>query len=391
MKHRLGARYAAMVANGEIERDPAQEAVIAKLDALSVQLLERELASKGSALGWLFGRKARPEPIKGLYIWGSVGRGKTMLMDLFFDAVPGKSKRRAHFHAFMADVHERVHAFRQKIRSGEVKGADPVAPVARELAAEASVLCFDELAVTDIADAMLLGRLFETLFAEGVTVVATSNREPDDLYKDGLNRSLFVPFIRMLEQRLDVVRLDARTDYRLEKLAGAEVYLTPADDAARARMEETFARLTGNARPHPATIQIKGRDVVIPKAAQGVAWCGFADLCDRPLGASDYLAIAQAYHTVMISDVPVMGQDRRNEAKRFINLIDVFYDNGVKTVISAEAPAQELYKGTSGAEVFEFDRTVSRLIEMRSHEYLARQHGRSGDVDAGSSKGIVET
>ena len=391
MKHLVSARYAAMVASGQIERDPAQERVIAKLEHVANQLIERELASKGSALGWLFGRKAKPGPVRGLYVWGSVGRGKTMLMDLFFEAIPAKAKRRAHFHAFMADVHERVHAFRQRIKSGEIKGADPVAPVAQEIAAEAHVLCFDELAVTDIADAMLLGRLFENLFAEGVTVVATSNRAPDELYKDGLNRSLFVPFIKMLEQKLEVVQLDARTDYRLEKLGGAEVYLTPDDAGAAAEMSAVFARLTGGVKAQPSHIRVKGRDVVLPVTAQGVVWTSFADLCDKPLGASDYLAIAHDFHTVLIANVPVMHQDSQSAAKRFINVIDVFYDNNVKTVISAAAPVQNLYKGTRGPEVFEFDRTVSRLIEMRSQEYLAKPHGRSTDVEPESSIGIVET
>jgi cell division protein ZapE len=380
-----------MIAQGTIERDAAQEAVVARLAGLAERLVERELPSKSSALGWLFSRKSRPESLTGLYIWGQVGRGKTMLMDLFYEGLNVRLKRRTHFHAFMTDVHERVHAWRQKARAGEVKGADPIAPVGQAIAAEAHVLCFDELAVTDIADAMLLGRLFETLFAAGVTVVATSNRAPEDLYKDGLNRSLFVPFIHMLEQRLDVLRLDARTDYRMEKLAGAEVYLTPANADSEQRLEEMFHRLTGGARWRPVELALKGRAVSVPKAAQGVAMARFAELCEQPLGAADYLAIAQAFHTVVISGVPVMHQDSQSAAKRFINMIDVFYDHGVKTVISAEAPAQELYKGTRGPEVFEFDRTVSRLIEMRSESYLVRPHGSTGDVEAASSGKIVET
>lgn len=384
-------RYAALVETGQIERDAAQEAVIARLDGLAQALGERQLARKGSALGWMFGRKAKPEPLKGLYIWGSVGRGKTMLMDLFFEALPVRLKRRAHFHAFMSDVHERIHAWRQASRRGEVKGADPVVPVAQALAQEATVLCFDEFAVTDIADAMLLGRLFEALFTEGVTIIATSNREPTELYKDGLNRSLFLPFIAMLQQKLDVLRLDARTDYRLEKLAGATVYLTPLGPETDLAMEAMFRRLTGGAPARPQEFSIKGRIVTVPAAAQGVARAGFADLCIKALGAADYLAIAQAYHTVFVEGVPVMGQDSRNECKRFITLIDVFYDTNVKVVISAEAEATALYRGTSGAEVFEFDRTVSRLMDMRSEEYLARPHGRADDQTSGSSEGLVET
>lgn len=386
------ARYAALVEAGQIERDPAQEAVIDQLDVLARTLADRQLASKGSALGWMFGRKAKPEPApKGLYIWGSVGRGKTMLMDLFFDGLAVRHKRRVHFHAFMSDVHERIHHWRQAARRGEVKGADPVAPVAAALARDASVLCFDEFAVTDIADAMLLGRLFEALFADGVTIVATSNRDPSDLYKDGLNRQLFLPFIAMLQQKLLVLRLDARTDYRMEKLAGADVYLVPLGPETDAILDGMFRRLTGGAPPQPAHFTVKGRDLTVPVTAQGVARCTFDELCLKPLGASDFLAIAQAFHTVFVEGVRVMGQDSRNECKRFITLIDVFYDTNVKVVISAEAPAHELYRGRSGAEVFEFDRTVSRLMDMRSGEYLARPHGRSDEGTSGSSEGLVET
>ena len=385
------ARYTAMIGEGQIERDPAQAEVVDRLDSLAVQLAAGQLASKGSALGWMFGRKAKPVQPKGLYIWGSVGRGKTMLMDLFFEELAVRHKKRVHFHAFMSDVHERIHAWRQLARSGQVKGADPVAPVARDLSREATVLCFDEFAVTDIADAMLLGRLFENLFAEGVTIVATSNREPSELYKDGLNRSLFLPFIAMIGARLDVLRLDARTDYRMEKLAGAPVYLVPADAAAHEALRDVFNRLTGHVPAHPAHFKVKGRDLSLPVTALGVAWCQFPDLCDRPLGASDYLAIAQDFHTVLIEGVPVMGQDQRNAAKRFINLIDVFYDNNVKVVLSAEAQAQDLYRGTSGPEVFEFDRTVSRLIEMRSDGYLALPHGPPSDTASGNTDGLVET
>ena len=385
------ARYTAMIGEGQIERDPAQEAVVDRLDSLATQLAGQQLASKGSALGWMFGRKAKPVQPKGLYIWGSVGRGKTMLMDLFFEELAVRHKKRVHFHAFMSDVHERIHAWRQMARAGQVKGADPVAPVARDLSREATVLCFDEFAVTDIADAMLLGRLFENLFAEGVTIVATSNRVPADLYKDGLNRSLFLPFITMIGEKLDVLQLDARTDYRMEKLAGAPVYLTPADAVAHQSLQAMFSRLTGHAPAHPVHFRVKGRDLSLPVTALGVAWCQFADLCDKPLAASDYLAIAQDFHTVIVEGVPVMGQDQRNAAKRFINLIDVFYDNNVKVVVAAEAEATDLYRGTSGPEVFEFDRTVSRLIEMRSDAYLALPHGPPSDRTSGNTDGLVET
>lgn len=387
----VAQRYKAMVAAGQIESDPVQASAIGRLDALARVLEANPQATKGSALGWLFGRKSTAEPQRGLYIWGAVGRGKTMIMDLFFEELNLRRKRREHFHAFMSDVHERIYRWRQASRAGQVKGADPVAPVAHDLAREASVLCFDEFAVNDIADAMLLGRLFEALLAEGVTVVATSNRPPVDLYKDGLNRQLFLPFIDMIERRFEVVELASRTDYRLEKLAGAPVYLVPDDAMATATLDQTFGRLTGGMPPHPTHLVVKGRDVVLPRTAQGVAYCQFEELCDRPLGASDYLAIAGVCHTVLIAGVPVMGQDQRNAAKRFITLIDVFYDHGVKTVISAAAEPQALYRGTSGPEVFEFDRTVSRLIEMRSDEYLQRPHGRSRDMADDRTQGIVET
>lgn len=391
MTNSVQDRLVALVTEGRLEADPAQQAVARSLDRLASRLAEARLARKGSALGWLFGKKAPPEPVRGLYVWGGVGRGKTMLMDLFFELLPVRAKRRAHFHAFMRDVHERIHQWRQASRAGQVQGSDPVAPVAQALADEAQVLCFDEFAVTDIADAMLLGRLFEALFARGVTVIATSNVEPENLYKDGLNRALFLPFIRLLHERMDIERLDARTDYRLEKLSGAEVYHVPADAAARAQLARVFEDLTGAATPRSVVLEVKGRKLTVDRAAQGVAWVHFNDLCARPLGASDYLELSREFHTVLIEGVPAMSQAQRNEAKRFITLIDVFYDAGVKTVITADAPADQLYQGDRGAEVFEFDRTVSRLIEMRSMDYLARPHGSGDSRASGDTTGLVET
>ncbi|WP_460451939.1 cell division protein ZapE [Alsobacter sp. SYSU BS001988] len=391
MSAALADRYQALVSAGAIDPDPAQRAVAVKLDALGASLADRHLARKSSALGWLFGKSAAAAPVRGLYIWGSVGRGKTMLMDMFLEAAPIARKRHAHFLSFMADVHERVHAFRQQVKRGEVKDADPIPPVAASIAAEASLLCFDEFTVTDIADAMILGRLFTALFAEGVTVVATSNVEPDRLYEGGLNRALFLPFIELLKERMEVVRLDARTDYRLEKLAGADVWRTPADEAAREHLDQAFRRLTGGVRGAPMTLTVKGHDVFVPSAAQGVARFGFADLCDKPLGGSDYLAVANRFHTVILDDIPVMGLEHRNQAKRFITLIDALYDNTVKLVASAEAEAQSLYTAAEGREAFEFDRTVSRLIEMRSQDYLAAPKGRRDSAASGDTTGLVET
>jgi cell division protein ZapE len=365
---------------------------VRRLDALLIALAERRLARKTNPLGWLFGRRAASaEPVLGLYIWGSVGRGKTMLMDLFYESLPPEGKRRTHFHAFMSNVHERIHDWRQKLKRGEVRGEDPIKPVAAALAKEASILCFDEFAVTDIADAMILGRLFTALFAEGVTVVATSNVEPDRLYEGGLNRTLFLPFIALLQERMSVLRLDARTDFRLEKLAGSPVYHVPADDAARRALDDAFQRLTGRTRGDALTIAVKGHPVEIPQAASGVARFEFGDLCMKPLGAADYLALAQDFHTIILDGIPVMEEARRNEAKRFITLIDTLYERRVKLVASAQAQPQDLYRATSGREVFEFDRTVSRLIEMRSEEYLALPHGRPDSAATGSTEGLVET
>ena len=386
----ISARYNTLVASGAVERDPAQVALVKRLDALAEALAGFRLARKTSALGWLFGKR-NPAPPQGLYVWGSVGRGKTMLMDLFFEALPVKRKRRVHFHAFMGDVHERIHAWREKLKAGTVRGDDPIAPVAEDLAEEAWVLCFDEFTVTDIADAMILGRLFTGLYARGVVVVATSNVEPDRLYEGGLNRALFLQFIELLKQRMAVVRLDARTDFRLEKLAGSPVFHTPADEKARQALDKAFRSLTGHARGAPVTLTVKGHPVEVPEAARGVARFGFADLCSKPLGAADYLSVAQHFHTVILDHIPRMTFDRRNEAKRFIILIDALYDSHVKLLASAEAEAPDLYEAETGREVFEFDRTVSRLIEMRSAEYLALPHGRGDSEASGSSAGLVET
>jgi cell division protein ZapE len=378
------------VAAEAIERDPAQVALLRRLEALAESLSGFRLSRKTSALGWLFGKR-NPAPPKGLYVWGSVGRGKTMLMDLFFEGLPVHRKRRVHFHAFMSDVHERIHHWRQKLKTGEVRGDDPIAPVADALAQEAWVLCFDEFVVTDIADAMILGRLFTALFAHGVVVVATCNVEPDRLYEGGLNRSLFVPFIALLKERMDVVRLDSRTDFRLEKLAGSPVFYAPADQTAHEALSQSFRRLTGRAEGRPLTLTVKGHPVAVPQAAGGVARFTFADLCSQPLGAADYLAIAEEFHTIILEGIPRMGFERRNEAKRFITLIDTLYDAHVKLLASAETEAPDLYHAETGREVFEFDRTVSRLIEMRSEEYLGQAHGRPDSAGSGQSTGLVET
>ena len=367
----IGQRYSHMVETAAIERDPAQERIVAALDRLIDTIATKRLARKGSALGWLFaGRKQAREPVKGLYIHGSVGRGKTMLMDLFFELVPVKRKRRVHFNDFMADVQDRIQKHRQARKNGDVKEDDPIPPVARALADEAWVLCFDEFSVTDIADAMILSRLFSALFANGVVLVTTSNVAPVNLYRDGLNRQLFMPFITILEQNTQVVSLDADKDYRLEKLSRIPVYLSPADEAADRALDEAWAVMTENAPVAETTVAVKGRRVTVPRAAGNAARFSFSDLCEKPHGARDFLAIAGRFSPVFIDHVPVLGEGKRNEAKRFILLIDTLYDHHVRLVMSADAPPQSLYASTRGTEGFEFERTASRLIEMQSRDWM---------------------
>jgi cell division protein ZapE len=392
MASSVTARYADGVAAGRVEGDAAQVALVERLSRLEARIAEHRLARKSSSLGWLFGnRESKEAPIKGLYVCGDVGRGKTMLMDFFFEASPVMRKRRTHFHEFMLDVHERVHAFRQKMKFGEHAGDDPIRLAAAQLAQEAWLLCFDEFHVTDIADAMILGRLFAEFFERGVVVVATSNVAPADLYKDGLNRALFVPFIRMLEEHMDIVQLDARTDFRLEKLAGMPAWYVPAGAAADAALDDVWRRLAGGHEGHAQTLALKGRSIRVPRAAMGVVRFSFRDLCEEPLAAADYLHIAHEYHTIILDRVPAMGWDTRNAAKRFIILIDTLYDMNVKLIASAEAEPDALYRAERGFEAQEFKRTASRLIEMRSQAYLARPHGAAHSQLSGSSAGIVET
>jgi cell division protein ZapE len=382
--------YQALVSSGTIERDAAQAGIADSFAALEQRLSGYKPARKQRLLGRLF-RDKEEEPPRGLYIHGEVGRGKTMLMDLFFQTSPVEHKRRTHFHEFMADVHERIYAYRRSISLGHLGDSDVITLTANAIFNEAWLLCFDEFHVTDIADAMILGRLFAKLFEFGTVVVATSNVAPEDLYKGGLNRALFLPFINQIEAHMDVMRLDARTDFRLEKLTGVKMWRVPDDNEAVTALDKAWAKMTGNAPCKPRDISIKGRILHVPCSAHGVARFSFADLCEAPLAATDYLRLARDYHTILVDHIPVMDYPDRNAAKRFISLIDTLYDNAVKLMASAAADPMSLYLAAEGNEANEFKRTSSRLIEMSSESYLALPHGRKDSLASGSTTGLVET
>ena len=383
--------YQAQVASGAIEPDAAQAEVAEAYTALDQRLATYKPQRKQGLLSRLFSGGDKDEAPRGLYIHGEVGRGKTMLMDLFFQHSTIEHKRRAHFHEFMAEAHERIYDYRQSIARGEIADGDVIALTATAIFEESWLLCFDEFHVTDIADAMILGRLFAKLFELGTVVVATSNVAPDDLYKGGLNRSLFLPFIKQITDHMDVARLDARTDFRLEKLQGVPMWLTPADADADAALDRAWSRMSGGAKCRSRDISIKGRILHVPCSAHGVARFSFADLCEKPLGASVYLRLAHDYHTILVDRIPVMDLSQRNAAKRFITLIDALYDNAVKLMASADANPISLYLASEGNEANEFKRTASRLIEMSSQSYLALPHGRKDSAASGSTKGLVET
>jgi cell division protein ZapE len=362
--------YRARRAAGALKPDPMQEHAAEKLQMLHRALLGyRPQPAQPQNGGWLAklglapsAAPTRPPP-KGLYLFGGVGRGKSMLMDLFFEASSVQPRRRVHFHAFMQEVHDRLYRLRESMQE------DPLHAVAAEIAKGATLLCFDELQVSDIADAMILGRLFEALFAAGVVIVATSNRPPGDLYKDGLQRERFLPFIEMLKRDLDVLELDNGRDYRLARLIGRPVYYAPNDAKAAAALEEIFTELSDGVRPEPMVIEVKKRAVKVPRQACGVAFFTFDELCGQPLGAGDYLAIAEAFESVVLADVPLLTPALRNEAKRFNTLIDTFYEAKVHVVISAATAPEALYPEGDGS--FEFQRTVSRLMEMQSIDYIS--------------------
>ena len=369
MEQTLAAAYRDRIATGQLKPDAGQEAGLAVLARL-----ETELGAQGEG-GFSLFRKAKAAP-RGVYLWGPVGRGKSMLMDLFFASAPVQRKRRVHFQAFMAEVHGLIGEWRQgdaaarKARFGQAKGDDPIAPAAELIASQARLLCFDELQVTDIADAMILGRLFEALFSHGVTLVATSNRQPDDLYKNGLNRQLFLPFIAMLKEKLEVVSVAGPTDFRLDRLRGVRVYFTPIDAAAEAAFEALWRDMLDGAEELGATLEVLGRKLRLPHAAGGLLRASFASLCATALGPQDYLAIAERFHTIFLEDVPLLEPARRDAARRLVNLIDVLYEADAKLVVLAAAEPDALYPAGDGS--FEFERTASRLYEMRSEAWLEK-------------------
>ncbi|HEY0053369.1 MAG TPA: cell division protein ZapE [Caulobacteraceae bacterium] len=354
--------YEAALAAGALQPDPAQRAALAVLARVQVELARPKP---------LFGK--RPA-VRGAYLWGPPGRGKSLLMDLFLRSTPEPRKRRAHFHAFMAEVHGLIRAWREgdaaarRSRFGTAKGDDPIAPTADLIARDARLLCFDELMVTDIADAMILGRLFEALFERGVTLVATSNRAPTDLYRNGVNRQLFEPFITMLDERCGVVEVAGPRDWRLDRLKGQTVYFAPDTPACREAFEGLWDRMRGDEPEEPATLLVQGRDVVVERTAGGLARGTFAELCQRPLGPQDYLALAARFHTLFLGGTPVLSPDDRQAARRFVTLIDAVYEAHGVLVMQAAAPPEALYPKGDGA--FEFERTVSRLQEMSSAAWM---------------------
>ena len=365
----IGFQYEALVTAGELKPDADQLAAVQALAKVQAEL--EAVPPRGSTIWRFLGKK--PDPVRGLYIWGGVGRGKSMLMDLFFDCVHIKRKRRAHFHEFMIDIHARLKTEREK----EV--GDPIPPLVEVLADEARLLCFDEMVVNNMADAAIMSRLFTGLIAAGVTVVTTSNRHPNDLYKDGLNRQLFLPFVDLVKEKLEVIGLNGPTDYRRDRLGNAQVWLVPNGSEATKALSQTFFRLTDyppEDRAHVPSAEIDlggGRSLHVPKSLKGVAVFSFKRLCGEPRGAADYLAIARRYHSVIIVGIPTLGPENRNEAARFVTLVDALYEYRVKLLASADALPDALYIEGDGR--FEFDRTVSRLLEMQSEEYLADGHG----------------
>jgi cell division protein ZapE len=389
------SEYQALKQEGELKPDSDQAGAIIELQRLhyelanypEIKISHNRFPIKSRWLARIFKRVSKNKNFpKGIYLHGGVGRGKSMLMDLFYSVAPLKSKRRVHFHEFMLDIHARLedwHSLSAKERAqhgSRAEDDDPIPAIARQIANEATLLCFDELQVTDIADAMVVARLFEALLDHGVIVVATSNRVPDDLYKNGLNRQRFLPFIERIKEMLEIVPLDGPTDYRYDRLKGVETYYSPVNEETTAKLSATFFRLTDRrvedrAKVPSAELNIQGRMLFVPKAARGVAVFSFKRLCANPLGSADYLAIARTYHTVIMVAIPQLTEENSDEATRFVTFIDALYEHCVKFLCSAAVPPQSLYASGDGS--FEFERTVSRLMEMQSESYLTKGHGKT--------------
>ncbi len=391
-KNNPEAEYQALIQAGELKPDPDQARAVTALERLHRELISYPVIKKkeGFHFRWparLFHWLLRKPAPQGIYLYGGVGRGKSMLMDLFYVVAPIASKRRVHFHEFMLDIHARLKEWhdlsvQKRTQLGSRAGDDdPIPSIARKIASEATLLCFDELQVTDIADAMVLTRLFNELFAQGVVVVATSNRPPDDLYKNGLNRQRFLPFIEQIKEKLEIIPLDGPIDYRYNRLKGAETYYFPINAETTTQLATIFFRLTDRriedrAKVPSEELNVQGRTLFVPKAARGVAVFSFKRLCANPLGSADYLAIARTYHTVIMVAIPQFSQENSDEARRFITFIDALYEHSVKFLCSAAVPLQSLHlEGNAG---FEFERTISRLMEMQSEDYLTRGHGKAG-------------
>ncbi|HEV7417907.1 MAG TPA: cell division protein ZapE [Tianweitania sediminis] len=383
----LRRRYEQLATEQGFVADPYQDKIVDTLDDLLQALSKDDLDSRPGFFARLFARKpnAASAPL-GLYIHGSVGRGKTMLMDMFFDQAPVAGKRRAHFNDFMADVHDRIARHRAEVKAGTAKGDDPIPPVAQDLADQAKLLCFDEFSVTDIADAMILSRLFTALFDQGVILVATSNVAPDDLYRDGLNRQLFLPFIGLLKRHVAVLDIGGTHDHRMAKLKRLPVYMTPLDAQTAGRMDQAWAVACEGHRPAPAKVSVKGREIAVPLAAGRAARFRFEDLCSQPLAARDYLAIVERYPTLFVDGIPVLDAARRNEAKRLILLVDVLYDRHATLIATAAAEPDALFQGRPGStEAFEFVRTASRLVEMQSETWQRQSDATSRPEPAPAS------
>jgi cell division protein ZapE len=361
-----GKKYQRDLSRADFVADAAQQRAVEQLDRIYLEVLQSYRAGRAGKLrAWLalLGRGSRWEPVRGVYFWGGVGRGKTYLMDLFYDALPFEEKQRTHFHRFMRHVHRELN-----VLAGE---KDPLPLIARRLAKRTRVLCFDEFFVSDIADAMILAKLLQGLFEQGVTLLATSNIVPDDLYRDGLQRARFLPAIELIKQHVDVVNVDSGNDYRLRVLERAELYHSPLDELAEESLLQSFIALAPDTGQRDVQLEVEGRYIAARWVADDVVWFEFAAICDGPRSQNDYIELSREFHAVLIGNVPVFDQ-QDDKARRFINLVDEFYDRNVKLVLSAAAALPDLYRG--GRLAFEFQRTSSRLLEMQSHEYLAREH-----------------